>query len=81
MKTFISVFFFAVVSFYFQPVMAAPPITIATGWGAMTGSVGIAQAKGFFKEQGIKTTTLSMAGDKQIFQAYMQEYLFIPSHR
>jgi NitT/TauT family transport system substrate-binding protein len=73
MKTFISVFFFAVVSFYFQPVMAAPPITIATGWGAMTGSVGIAQAKGFFKEQGIKTTTLSMAGDKQIFQAYMQE--------
>ncbi|WP_035242400.1 ABC transporter substrate-binding protein [Desulfobacter vibrioformis] len=73
MKTFISVFLFAVVSFYFQPAMAdSPPVTIATGWGAMNGAVVIAQEKGFFKEQGIKTTTLSMTGGEQIFHAYMQ---------
>ena len=74
MKTSISVFLFAVVSFYFQPAMAEhTPLTIATGWGAMTGPVTIAQKKGFFKEQGIKTTTLSMTGGKQVLQAYMQE--------
>jgi len=73
MKAFISVFFFGVVSFYFQPVIAEQlPLTIATGWGAMTGSVVIAQEKGFFKEQGIETTTLSMTGGQQIFQAYVQ---------
>lgn len=73
MKTSIFVFLFAVVSLYFQPAMAEqPPLTIATGWGAMTGPVEIAQEKGFFKEQGIKTTTLSMTGGQQIFQAYVQ---------
>ena len=74
MKTSICVFLFFVFSFYFQPAMAAesPPITIATGWGAMTGTVIIAQEKGFFKEQGIKTTTLSMTGSKQAFQAYVR---------
>ncbi|MCG8551538.1 MAG: ABC transporter substrate-binding protein [Desulfobacterales bacterium] len=73
MKTSISVFLFVVVSFSFQPaVVASPPLIIGTGWGAMDGTVGIAQEKGFFKEQGINTTTISMAGDKQIFQAYMQ---------
>ena len=73
MKTSISVFLFAVVLFYFQPAMAEhPPLTIATGWGAMTGPVTIAQEKGFFKEQGVKTTRLSLTWDKQIFQAYVQ---------
>ena len=73
MKTSISVFLFAVISFYFQPATAGSlPLTIATGWGAMTGPVVIAQEKGFFKEQGIKATTLSMTGGQQIFQAYLQ---------
>ncbi|MEH0021405.1 MAG: ABC transporter substrate-binding protein [Desulfobacter sp.] len=73
MKTFLSVVLFFVVSFYFQPALAEQPaLTIATGWGAMTGPVAIAQEKGFFKEQGIETTTLSMTGGKQTFQAYLQ---------
>ena len=73
MKTSISAFLFAVILFCFQPAMAEhPPLTIATGWGAMTGPVVIAQEKGFFKEQGIKTTTISMTGGQQIFQAYLQ---------
>jgi len=73
MKTSISIFLFAVVSFYFQPAMAdSTPLTIATGWGAMDGAVIIAQEKGFFKEQGLKTTILSTTGDKPIFQAYVQ---------
>jgi NitT/TauT family transport system substrate-binding protein len=73
MKAFISVFLFTVVSFYFQPAMAEhPPLTIATGWGAMDGTVVIAQEKGFFKEQGIKVAILSLTGDKPIFQAYVQ---------
>ena len=73
MKAFISVFLFAVVSFNFQPAMAGSPLlTIATGWGAMAGAVTIAQEKGFFKEQGINTTTLCMTGGQQTFQAYVQ---------
>ena len=82
MKTFISVFLFAVVSFYFQPAMAAgsPPLTIATGWGAMSGAVNIAQEKGFFKEQGINTTTLSMTGGQQKIQAYVQGKVDITSN-
>ncbi|MEH0021404.1 MAG: ABC transporter substrate-binding protein [Desulfobacter sp.] len=73
MKTFISVFLFALVSLYFHPALAEhPPLTIATGWGAMDGVVIIAQEKGFFKEQGIKATILSTTGDKPIFQAYVQ---------
>jgi NitT/TauT family transport system substrate-binding protein len=73
MKTSISVFFFAVVSFYFQPAMAEHlPLTIATGWGAMGGAVTIAHEKGFFKEQGVKTTTLSTTGTTRAFPAYLQ---------
>ncbi|WP_035241607.1 ABC transporter substrate-binding protein, partial [Desulfobacter vibrioformis] len=77
MKTSIFVFLFAVVSFYFQPAMAeGPPIIIATGWGAMDGTVNIAQEKGFFTEQGINTTITSMGRGSKIagleFQAYLQ---------
>ncbi|WP_035242402.1 ABC transporter substrate-binding protein [Desulfobacter vibrioformis] len=73
MKAFISVCLFSVVSFYFQPAMAGPPpLTIATGWGAMGGPVIIAQEKGFFEAQGIKTTTLSTTGTTRSFQAYLQ---------
>jgi NitT/TauT family transport system substrate-binding protein len=73
MKTSIFVFLFTVISFYSQPAMAEYiPITITTGWGAMDGTVIIAQEKGFFKEQGIKTTINIMSGSKQGFQAYVQ---------
>ncbi len=73
MNAFISVFLFAVVSFYFQPAMAgSPPLTIATGWGAMDGPVIIAQEKGFFKKQEVKTTILSLTGGEQVFRAYVQ---------
>jgi len=74
MKPFISVFLFAVVSFYFQPAMAESPspLTIATAGGAMDGTPIIAQEKGFFKEQGINTTILYLTGGGQIFKAYIQ---------
>ena len=73
MKTSISVFLFVVVSFCFQPAMAgSPPLTIATGWGAMGGPVTIAHEKGFFKAQGVKTTTLPTTGSTRSFQAYLQ---------
>ena len=73
MKTSISVFLFAVISFYFQSAMAEHPhVTVATGWGAMDGPVIIAQEKGFFKEQGVETRILSLTGGKQAFQAYVQ---------
>ena len=73
MKTSISVFLFAVISFYFQPAMAdSPPLTIATGTGAMGGTLIIAQEKGFFKEQGVNTTITSLRRGKLAFQAYEQ---------
>ena len=73
MKTSISVFLFAVVLFYFPPAMAEQaPFTITTGWGAMSGAVTIAHEKGFFKEQGIKTTVISMNRGKLAFQAFVQ---------
>jgi len=74
MKAFIFVFLFVVVSFYFQPATAEYlPLTISTSWGAMDAAVIIAQEKGFFKEQGIKTTTTAMSiRGTRGFQAYLQ---------
>ena len=73
MKTSISVFLFAVVLFYFQPAMAGHPfLTITTGTGAMDGPVIIAHEKGFFKEQGTKTTIISLRRGKLAFQTYEQ---------
>ncbi|WP_320041584.1 ABC transporter substrate-binding protein [uncultured Desulfobacter sp.] len=74
MKTFISAFFFTVVSFYCQPAMAEHfPLTISTSWGAMDAAVIIAQEKGFFKEQRIKATTTAMSiRGTRGFQAYVQ---------
>ena len=71
MKTSISVFLFVVVSSCFQPAMAgSPPLTIATGTGALCGPVVIAQEKGFFKEQGLNTITISLRTEKLAFQTY-----------
>lgn len=74
MKTFILVFLFTVLSFFLQPVARAhhEPLIITTGIGALSGSVIIAQEKGFFREHGVKTVTTSMKRGKVAFQTYEQ---------
>ncbi|MCG8552810.1 MAG: ABC transporter substrate-binding protein [Desulfobacterales bacterium] len=73
MKKLISLFLFAVISFYLQPAMAdSPPLTIATGWGALDGPVAIAYEKGFFKEEGLKIRVTSMTKSRLALQAYLQ---------
>jgi len=73
MKTSISVFLIAVVSFFSQPAMAEhPPFTVAAGADPMGGAMVIAQEKGFFTEQGTKTIIKSLERGKFAFQAYEQ---------
>jgi len=73
MKTSISAFLFAVISFSFQPAMAdLLPLTIAMGQNPLGGPLIIAREKGFFMEQGIDTTITSMKRNRLAFQAYEQ---------
>ncbi|MEH0018540.1 MAG: ABC transporter substrate-binding protein [Desulfobacter sp.] len=63
--------FFIFVFIPFQPAAANQrPLIIATGTGALCGPVVIAQEKGFFRDQGLKTATTSLKTEKLAFRAY-----------